>query len=73
MTGSVDNEKRDGATICEVSNNEQPPKSGSVTVAHDWATRRSQSWDCKMEIPGMTVPTWTATMEIPEKNTFLRS
>jgi hypothetical protein len=43
-------EKCDGAMICEVANNEQPPKSGSVTVAHDWATR-SQSWDSKMEVP----------------------
>ena len=36
---------------CEVCNVEQPPKSGSATMARDWATRRSPSWDSKMEIP----------------------
>src|SRR5688572_23891715 len=40
----------DRSMICKVSINEQPPNNGFVTVAHDWATRRSQSWDSTMEL-----------------------
>jgi len=36
---------------CEVCSTEQRLKSGAATVARDWATRRSEPWDSKMEIP----------------------
>ena len=36
---------------CEVCSIVQRLKSGSATVARDWATRRSQPWESKLEIP----------------------
>jgi hypothetical protein len=38
---------------CEVCSTEQRLKSGSATVARDWATRRSEPWDSKMDIPAL--------------------
>jgi hypothetical protein len=49
---ALTSEKCYRAMIVEVCNIGQPLKSGSATVPGRLATRRSQSWDSKTEIPG---------------------
>ena len=49
--GGVDEREVLPSHDCELCKVEQPLNSGSATVPRDWATRRSQSCDSKMEIP----------------------
>jgi len=51
ITGGVDEREMLPSHDCEVCKLEQPLKSASATFGRDWATRRCQSWDSKMEIP----------------------
>jgi hypothetical protein len=51
ITGGVDERQVLPSHDCRVCDIEQPLKSGSDTAPRDWATRRRQLWDSKMEIP----------------------
>ena len=49
ITGGVDEREVLPSHDCEVCKLGQPLKSGSAIVLSDWATRRSPSWDSKVE------------------------